>query len=287
MLFIDVDYVKNATYLNYLNYLVHDKNWELGVHFTNSLSNQSTAEAVLEMNTEFQQIRSDFNGTDPVTWCSLGNHDNATHSIYAWDALDLLNRNQLVAYQPSCSYSLCNGSWDLWISQAKAGIACPPLYTHETDLDNAISSSIDWTKFDQWVQVLNGSGIRIVGYREWYSIEENQVEANEEILHQNSTDIEFTMHTNGQPSDVSVMAPSVGVISVTDLSSGLNVSFKVVEGRAIFETLDNHTYVVNGPQAVRNANNADPSMLEFEGIVIALAAVGLVVFTMVKRKRRQ
>ena len=62
---------------------------------------------------------------------------------------------------------------------------------------------------------------------------------------------------------------------------------KVVEGRAIFETLDNHTYVVNGPQAVRNANNADPSMVEFEGIVIALVAVGLVVLTMVKRKRRQ
>ena len=173
-LFVDVDYVKNATYLEYLNHLVHDKNWELGIHFTNSLSNQSTDEAFLEMNTEFQQIKSDFNGTVPVTWCSLGNHDNATHSIYAWTALDLLNRNQLVAYQPSCSYSLCNSSWDLWISQAKAGIACPPLYTHETDLNNAISSSIDWSKFDQWVQVLNGSGIRIVGYQEWYSIEENQ-----------------------------------------------------------------------------------------------------------------
>ena len=95
------------------------------------------------------------------------------------------------------------------------------------------------------------------------------------------------MHTNGQPSDVSVAAPSVGVTSVLDLSSGVNISFKMVEGRAVFETVDNHTYLVSGPAAAPNTNNAGPSALGFEEIAVALVTIGLIVLTFVLRKRRQ
>lgn len=175
-IFADVDYVTNATYMEYLNGLIDD-GWELGIHFSESLDEMSYEDAVALMDVEYNEIGTLF-GTPPLTWCSLGNGENATHAAYAKTALNMVWRNYKVVYQnlPG-SHNIVNISADYWMGVANGSYSTAPVYLHETEVEPATSSSVDRSIFHQYLNTTFAGDVRLVGYYEWYKIQSNQFDA--------------------------------------------------------------------------------------------------------------
>jgi hypothetical protein len=179
---------------------------EVGIHYAVGLTNNaSVANAEAGMVTETASITNALGGIAPTSFCSLANQDNTTFAKYAYTNFGQIWRNgQMGTSQYTNIGNLDNATWPFWNNASIAGISIPS-FTHRTDIDPAVTYSIDTSKFLAWEARYRSSGMKITSFIDWYKTGENQKSA---TFTENTFlpgELEnFTSHTNGYPALVEV-----------------------------------------------------------------------------------
>ena len=156
--------------------LIENHSWDVGVHFTVGLTGLSLSDAYSLMDNEITNITGVI-GSQPTTWCSLGNADNVTHANYLWSNYGMRWRNEIANAHASNIDLLYNETWEHYWSPASAAGATYPCYTHELDEEPAILYSIDASKFTFWVDNMTAAATPVVGFEIYRTINGNTGEA--------------------------------------------------------------------------------------------------------------
>jgi fibronectin type 3 domain-containing protein len=166
--------------------------WELGIHFTTSLSSLSMGEAQLLMKAEYDEVTAIF-GVSPTSWCSKYNNDAVEHANYAYTVLGMLWRtgSSGTGYFANIG-NLDDNRWSQYWSKISDAQIVYPSFTHNTDQTVADDYSISYSNFVQWVN--NYEGKHIIGFNEYYHRIANQV----------NTKISYLNYVEGQTLKFSV-----------------------------------------------------------------------------------
>lgn len=285
-IFADIDYIANATYVEYLKGLLDD-GWELGIHYSEELDELDYLAAIAVMESEYDTITAAF-GTPPLTWCSLGNSENATHAAYAKAALDMVWRNFKVVYQnlPG-THNMVNASHDYWYGVALGNNSTAPMYVHETEVTPAASGSIDKDLWDLYLNATFAGPVRLVGYYEWYMIQANQFDATytTEITDYGT---EITANTNGYTAMTVITEVPTDETIIMD-QDGEQIAYSTTpEGYILFEAEDNGVYLVTTLADYRAMQMSEAyfPLYALLPVVITLMVIGAVVEMVVGLKKR-
>ena len=149
----DVRYVAPGTDKHAYIMDLLDSGWELGIHYSQKLTNLPLSEAYDLMYSEYRQIEEMF-GRAPTTWCSQGNADNVTHAEYAADSLGMIwrmgyNLNNRMGNFGAVIETVWEGGLEVRSMHGAIGVA----FTHETDLEPTYdpANGIGWDHFQEWV----------------------------------------------------------------------------------------------------------------------------------------
>ena len=177
-LWFDVAYVGscNKTDLEYLQNLVMNNSWEVGIHFSKELDSLPLEEAYKTMDKEYESVYEKI-GKKPTSWCSLRNRDNITHAIYAYNKLGMYWRNgDSGVHAEEIVGNLYDDTWSWWEPASCAGMT-HPVFTHQLDKDPAITYSISPSKFKAWVNNYHSNNVSIVPFYEYSQISRNSHDA--------------------------------------------------------------------------------------------------------------
>lgn len=174
-IYADVDYDANTTWRDILiTYL--DAGFDLGIHFTNTMTGWTWEDQKSNMTAEYNDINGSY-GRKPTNWCILGvgSFNNYTKHKWVIDNLDMwCRRNRVIPQGTSGSHDLTNSTFAFFDNATTAGYACIPLYLHDTEIDPAPVSSISSALFDLYLDHINASDVRLTDYDNWYGINSNQ-----------------------------------------------------------------------------------------------------------------
>jgi hypothetical protein len=281
-IFADVGYTKNPTYLQYLKGLIAD-GWELGIHFSVGLSTLPYFEnATIRMVKEYAVI-SELFGTPPLSWCSLGNLDNATYALWAKNNLNMIYRSlRVIPQNVPGSSDITGGTFDYWLGAVKSCVSTVPIYIHETEVEPATTSSIDASKFDLWLSYVFTNGVRLTGYYKWYMINSNQLDARF-ISSTDGSTTTIAADTNGYNAIILV---KIKADSTTTVKSGNElIEYSISpEGYLVFEVEDDGGYIVTTKTNIQWYNNLSLYLVSLATLIIIII---LVVKTYNKRTSQQ
>lgn len=164
--------------------LLNNSEFELGIHYNGSLSNYNISHAQNVIDTETPIVSGFFGNTPVLSWVSLGNSENSTNALYAWESQHELwrnipNSNEGLSMLSYTMLSPGGGSTDsnipLWdiSSQHKA---FNPTYVHSATNPLQETGSINLSDFTRIMSNYTSSGIKIIPYAEWYYESNNTVQ---------------------------------------------------------------------------------------------------------------
>lgn len=257
--------------------------WELGIHYSIGLNSLPVQDAYDRMDSEYAAISSIF-GQPPTSWCSLQNADNVTHAAYAYNNLSMVWRNgdHGIAYIPTIG-NIDNRVWLNWWLPTINNSAIYPTFTHTLDVEPAATYSIDYSKFQYYVDTYTGNDIKIVGFEEYYLRNANQKDAVIDIIESDDAHITFSVQTNGRPSNLNVYRDNaVPPYKIYDETSRTWVRFVENNDTSVtFEAQHNHTYVYTfAPKPTVN-----PPFTGTAGIFVAIAGAFAGAVSFVNRRR--
>lgn len=243
-LWLDVgsDWTKNEIYRSYLQDLVKNKGWEVGIHYSRRLNDLPFEDAITLMKAEYNYVVKNF-GYVPTSWCSLQNADNVALAAWAFDNLNMIWRNGSsgVHNLPNIG-NLDNATWPWW-SKSLGSRIIYPTFTHETDIEPAIPFSIDYSKFTEWVDNYKNMGYEIVGFAKWWKIINNSLYAKCDNIYADDRKMFFSAHTNGEKALVNVdNLYKKSKIKVIDITNNHEISWKNINNSVSFYVENNHSY---------------------------------------------
>ncbi len=218
--------------LMYLKQLIFEKGWELGIHYSERLNTLKWEDAKTLMDSEYNYITTAF-GTNPKSWCSLGNADNTTHADYAYLNLGMVWRNAKNGVGIFSNVgNLMDEDWGFWANASKAG-AVIPSFTHRLDTDPAIMFSVGPRNLSTFIYNYKNKNIQIVGYREYWENVQNSfhtVISNFQL--EKGSYLNFTVENISGTSRLFISIPSI--TKILD-AKGQNIPFERVDGGIITE----------------------------------------------------
>jgi hypothetical protein len=267
----DVHYIDDysPSELAALKALIAD-GWELGIHFSSSLSNLTLADAITLMNTETDNITAVF-GKSPTSFCSLQNGDNTTHADYAYTNLGMVWRNGWNGRGGGLSTigNLDDRCWNFWSSTSAAGVVIPS-FTHELDIAPAIPYSIGTGNFSSFLSNYASRSVQIVGFREYWEMAQNSYHTViSNVLSDPGVSLGFTVANMGGKSRLLVNAPWANVVRD---SSGGNVPY-VVSGSGIVVEVGAGDYIV--AKEVSPSTEGSTSIGRVQVVIIIIGAGGV------------
>ncbi len=236
----DVEYLDDSDTVKYTQKLLNNK-WELGIHFSKSLSTLPYEDACDLMDHEYEMITTKI-GQSPTSWCSLANNDNISHAVYAYNKYGMLWRNGRsgVSFISSVG-NIHNGTWDWWKNGSNASVNYPA-FTHEIDVEPAIGYSLDYSKFLIFSDKYNQSNMKVRGFYEYYMKNINQKDATVSIIERDDDHMTFTVDTNGYPCTVNAKN---GLESVVTYQNGSELPYTTeTDGSLTFTVYDNENYTI-------------------------------------------
>jgi hypothetical protein len=286
-IFADIDYVKDEGFVQYLKGLVAS-GWEVGIHFSEGLSDLRWSDAKVLMSNEYETI-SDIFGSPPITWCSLGNIDNSTHSLYAKQILNMVCRSwRVVPQNLPGSHDIVNSNFDYWLNAAESGVSTAPMYAHQTEIEPAVSQfSIDASKFDTWLSAIKTNGIKLVGYYKWYMINSNQMDA-KFVTTVVGNETKIKVDTNGYNSFVLLKIKADEVVSFKMSGKSMEYSLSP-QGYLIFEAVDGGEYaVVSKPVIIDGSDGGDAkgtSIYLYVGVAFVIVTLAVLFVWQLRRAK--
>lgn len=221
--------------------------WELGIHYSARLSDMPLDTALELMDNETALVTSMF-GQAPTTWCSLQGGDNISHADYAYTELGLLTRNGLNGSGGGLSNigNLSDSCWGFWSSVSAAGIVIPS-FTHELDITPALSYSISPGNFAAFLSNYATSGVRFVGFREYWDKAQNSYYTTiSNVISDPGVSLSFTVSNAAGRSRLLVNAPWANVVRD---GSGANVTFEASGSGVVIEAGNGRYTVAAAPRA--------------------------------------
>ncbi len=235
--------------------------WELGIHFSSRLSDLPQDVAFSLMDNETAAIAEIF-GQAPTTWCSLQGGDNITHAEYAYTELGMLSRNGLNGSGGGLSNigNLGDNCWGFWSPVSAAGIVIPS-FSHQLDVTPALLYSISADNFSTFLVNYAASGVRFVGFREYWEKAQNSYldtggaghTAISDVLSDPGLSLSFTVSNPGGKSRLLINAPWANVVRD---GSGSNVTFETSGSGIVIEVANGRYTVAAAPQADFSADNS-------------------------------
>jgi hypothetical protein len=232
----------NQTDLEYLQNLVTNDSWGVGIHFSKELNSLPLDEAYKTIDREYEYVYEKI-GKKPTSWCSLRNRDNITHAIYAYNKCGIYWRNGDSGVEAEEMVgNLYDDTWLWWELASHAGMT-HPVFTHQTDKDPAIKYSISPSKFKTWVDTYYSNNVSIVPFYDYSLISRNTHDANFDNISSDGNLIKFDAHTNSVRSLINVNISAGNNTQVYDNTADKLLDFKVnVDESIIFWVENNHTY---------------------------------------------
>ena len=274
----DVRFV-NDDNIDYLRQLIA-QGWELGIHYSTRLANKPMEQAIQIMESEYQQITELF-GQSPTSWCSQANNDNVTHANYAYANLGMVWRNGAVGVHSQANVgNLDDANWPWWANASAAGMVYPT-FTHQTDPDPAITNSISYSKFEQWLDNYAAAGVSIVPYYDYWTLAQNTYHTQvSDLMVDDGKALSFTIDNIGGRSRLFVAAPWTEKVLDGD---GNEVPFEAVDDGIIIE-VEAGEYQVMTMSAYRadQIDRAISPLYAIIPVVVVLAVMGGL-FTMLGR----
>jgi hypothetical protein len=241
-IWFDIIYINDTEYVDYLRNLVRNESWEVGIHYSKSLSDMPLEELYELMEKEFEIISQKI-GKKPVTWCSLRNKDNNIHVKYGYDKFGMIWRNGETGVNGEFNVGNLDDQYiEWWNRGCQAGII-HPVFTHRTDEDPAISWSISYSKFIDWIDTYNSKNIDLIPFGEWWKINSNTYQASFKFIKLKDNFIIFTAHTNSYPALINVNIKADKDTEVYDETTECIVKWDIQNDKSIvFWIEDEHTY---------------------------------------------
>ncbi len=227
--------------------------WELGIHYSARLSDMPLDLAFELMDNETAQVATMF-GQAPTTWCALQGGDNLTHADYAYTDLGLLTRNAFNGSGASLGNiaNMSDNCWGFWSPVSAAGIVIPT-FTHELDITPALSYSISPDNFTAFLSNYAASGVRFVGFREYWERAQNSYHTTiADVVSDPGVSLSFTVSNMGGVSRLLVNAPWASVVRD---GSGGNVPFEASGSGIVIEAGDGSYTVAAAPLAGFSADS--------------------------------
>lgn len=258
--------------------------WELGIHFSESLSSLSMEDAVALMIEEYNVITQLF-GQSPTSWCSLGNAEEPSHAEYAYHNLGMVWRsgyNGVGNGITGINVGLYDSKWYFHEAASEAGLITP-IYAHQTDRDPARQYAISYSNFTIWVDNYAAAGVTIVPWIDYWQTAQNTYHTEiSDLMVDDGKSMSFTLDNIGGKSRVFVAAPWAE--KVLD-GNGNEVPFEEVDGGIIME-VEAGEYQVMTMSAYRQdqIDRAFEPLYAVIPVVIVLAVIGGL-FAMIGRVR--
>lgn len=258
--------------------------WELGIHFSESLSSLSMEDAVALMIEEYNVITQLF-GQSPTSWCSLGNAEEPSHAEYAYHNLGMVWRNGYNGVGNGITgirAGLYDIKWYFHEAASEAGLI-NPIYTHQTDRDPAGQYAISYSNFTIWVDNYAAAGVTIVPWIDYWQTAQNTGHTEISGLRAESgKSLSFTIDNIGGKSRVFVAAPFAEIVVDGD---GNKVSFEEVDGGIIME-VEAGEYQVMTMSAYRQ-DQVDRAMSPLYAAIPLVLVLGVIggLFAMIGRVR--
>ncbi len=197
------EWAKDQAEFAFIQKVVKEKGWEVGIHYSRGLTELPFEEATKLMREEYEFIKQ-HSGFTPTSWCSLQSRDNVTLADWAYKNLGMVWRNGSsgISILPNVG-NLDNGTWLWWNKSMQSGMV-HPCFTHKTDIEPAVPYSIDYSKLVKWVDSYKKMGYEIAGFHEWWKINNNTLSATFENIYADDSKCDFTAHTNGEKALVNI-----------------------------------------------------------------------------------
>lgn len=272
----------DADHVNFTKSLINE-GWEPGIHFSQSLTTLSEfqAEALIDANiTAYYNLY----GCYPTSWCSLSNADNITQAVYVYNKYGAVWRNGYsgVMWLPNDG-NLDNSTYSFWQNMFTAGIIYP-VFTHQTDLVTAPSAySIDYFKFTAFSDGYRSSGVKIIGFNQYYKQGLAQKQTQISVTDSGNDYIKMNIATNGYPADINIATPISGLTvykgsnSIPTTQTPDGYSFIATENDTY--TLGTYSYAYNNgliPSSViisSEKQTTNQGVIQTWGSVIALFSI--------------
>lgn len=241
-IWVDVKYINNETTVKYLRDLLNNESWEMGIHYSRSLSDMSLNQSYELMENEYNLVV-DTIGKEPITWCSLGNKDNITHAKYAYDKFDMIWRNGETGVHGESNVGNLEDLHFEWWKAASGASLIHPVFTHRTDEETAIPYSISHSYFIDWIDSYNLNDIKLLPFGEWWYINTNTKSASFSEIWSDGNITTFNVSTNGYPSLINVDINAGMSTEVYDETIASSVEWELQDdGSILFWVEGGHTY---------------------------------------------
>ncbi|MGA2913398.1 MAG: hypothetical protein ABSE07_07755 [Methanoregula sp.] len=240
----DISNIKDENYTRFLDSLFQNESWEVGIHYSKSLTELSSADGNELISYENNLVTSQFN-TSPKTWCSLRNEDTTDHANYIFERYSMIWRNGEMGINSEPDYgNLEDATWNWWNLASKAGLIYPA-FTHETDREPAIRYSISYSKFMSWVNNYQANSISIIPFHEWWSINANTNDTYiTNISVQNHT-LTFDVKTNGETALVNADVSEQKDLKIKDEITHDFINWTAsLDNSITFYVESNHKYII-------------------------------------------
>lgn len=149
---------------------INNHSFEVGIHFTQRLTDLSLTAAYALIDTEIANVTS-YIGQAPKSWSSLQNADNSTHANYIYNKYKMLWRNAPDSVQSFTSLgqiSDTNNITYFW-NNASRSASYMPAFTHSVTA-SAESDSMTINSFDNIFGNITNNSIAVMGFKYWYSL---------------------------------------------------------------------------------------------------------------------
>jgi hypothetical protein len=186
--------VKNKTSINEISDLINNHGFELGIHFSQSLSLLTWDEAKSTIESEIIIISNNFNHS-PTSWCSLQNKDNFSHAEYIWKNYNIVWRNTPNSIKAFSNIGNIYSDVMYFWRAASSHSSFIPAYTHSVS-DPPEGYSLSQDDFEEIMTNYSNRGIKIVPYSEWYYTNLNTIENISDIFF-NETKAQLVINTHG------------------------------------------------------------------------------------------
>jgi hypothetical protein len=239
---VDANWRYNSTEKNYYHYLISNNSWEPSIHFHNGLSSLPINEAYNEINEEIKIISNEFGKIKD--WCSLQNNDNITYAKYCYLNYGLLWRNGDSGIHAEVNIgNLDFNTWGFWKEASKHGFIMP-CFTHETDVEPPIQYSISYRNFTEWVDNIKNSGIKIVPFSEYYTVQQNSILSSFQNIGANDLTCYFTAKTQNGKAWINLDFPIKNNFKIFDQNGG-EINYEKRSDNSIeFFVESNHNYTI-------------------------------------------
>lgn len=192
--------------------LTYNKGWETGIHFTKSLALLSAENATNMMDSETAQIEAMYGPV--LSWVSLGNNENESHTNYMYETFGSIRRNSQVAnsgaivgatYIMSKSTVSSDDNTKFW-DEASQHKSFKPIYVHSVISPLQESASTDYNDFDRIMTNYTNDGIEIIPFGQWW-YETTNMNQTISSVYFDENDSYFTINTRGYTSNFTIYDP--------------------------------------------------------------------------------